>query len=260
MRTTWANQNRYIDMHAAVFPLDNSPDGGISVLRPVLLILMAVGGMVLLITCANIAGLLLARASARQREIAIRLSMGAGRWRIVQQLLVEGVSAGQPRQHRGADRAALDVRTVDRICAAVGAADPSGRQPSTRAWCGSPRSSRSGRYCCSRSHPPRKPRRLTWPRRFAIRGRPDACSAVTACAAALVAAQVALSISLLVGAGPLHPQPQPAAQMTPGFQAEGVVVGWLDLFSAGYTTEKGSDFYARALDRVRALPGVESVR
>ncbi len=41
--------------------------------------------------------------------------------------------------------------------------------------------------------------------------------------------------------------------MTPGFQAHGVVVGWLDLFSAGYTAQQGRAFYARALERVRAL-------
>jgi predicted permease len=69
---------------------------------------------------------------------------------------------------------------------------------------------------------------------------------------------VALSIALLVGAGLCIRSLSEAARMTPGFEANGVVVGWIDMFSAGHTSKTGLPFYARMLERVRSLPGVES--
>ena len=75
----------------------------------------------------------------------------------------------------------------------------------------------------------------------------------------LVAAQVALSTILLVGAGLCIRSLSMAQSMTPGFDPNGVVVGWLDLIPANYSAEAGRAYYTRVLDRVRAMPGVESV-
>ena len=73
-----------------------------------------------------------------------------------------------------------------------------------------------------------------------------------------MAAQVALSITLLVGAGLCVRSLGMARAATPGFTADGVILGWMDLFAASYHADAGRSFYQRLLERVRALPGVES--
>jgi predicted permease len=257
MRQTWASQKRYIDHRAGVFTLDKSPTGGVSVLRPVLLILTAVAAVVLLITCANLAGLLLARASARQREIAIRLSMGAGRWRIVQQLLVEGsllaglgaiaavialrwtsgllIGFAPPSELPIRLDVAVDARVLWFTAAvAIGTVLLFALAPAAQAAPSDVATTLRESGSAGRGFGRHRARRV------------------------LVAAQVALSIALLVGAGLCIRSLNAASRMTPGFEADGVVVGWLDMFSAGYTSKDGRPFYARLLERVRALPGVES--
>ena len=257
LRETWASQKRYIDHRAAVFPMNNAPDGGIAVLRPVLLILTAVAAVVLLITCANLAGLLLARASARQKEIAIRLSMGAGRWRIVQQLFVEGMVLAT----LGAVGALIALRWTSGLLR--GFAPPSELPihldvavDAAVVWF------TAAIAICTVLLFALVPAAQAAPTDVATTLR-DSGSAARAFGRhrlrrTLVAAQVALSIALLVGAGLCLRSLNQAARMTPGFEAAGVVVGWLDLFSAGFTPDQGRDFYARALERVRVLPGVES--
>jgi predicted permease len=257
MRATWASQQRYLEHRAAVFPMDNAPDGGIAVLRPVLLILMSVAGLVLLITCANLAGLLLARASARQKEIAIRLSMGAGRWRIVQQLLIEGlVLAGL-----GAVGALVALRWTSGLL--IGFAPPSelpiylnATTDATVVWFTA--AVAIGTVMLFALAPAAQAAPLDVATTLRDSGSAARAFGRHRLRRTLVASQVALSIALLVGAGLCLRSLNQAARMTPGFQADGVIVGWLDLFSAGYTAEDGRAHYARMLERVRALPGVES--
>ena len=220
--------------------------------------LMAIVGLVLLIACANVAGMLLARASARRREISLRLAIGASRGRLIQQLLVEGALLGslgaiaavalawalvqtlQGIQLPLPVNVAFDLRIDARVlsftlivAAATGLL--SGLLPALKASSPSLVSDLRGEAPAGR----------VGRRRFAVRD-------------VLVVSQVALTAVLLVVAGLLLRSLGASQRADVGFEPRGLATISFDTDMVRYNPERSQVFWREALARVRALPGVQS--
>ena len=225
--------------------------------RPALLVLLGAVGCVLLIACANVANLLLARAAAREKEIAIRTAIGAGRWRLVRQLLTESVLlAGMG----GATGLLIAVWGIDGLRWLSPGHIPRLQNIAI-----------DGRVLCFTFAvvlftgilfglaPALRASRVNLSATLKEGGRSLVGSGNHRLRNLLVVAEVALSLVLLIGAGLLIRSFVRVQQVEPGFAAQNVLS--LRLSVAGTTYEKQPRrmiFYKQLWDRIRQLPGVES--
>lgn len=257
LAAAYPGTNRDVRLHA--IPLMRAPYGGQAFFYPVLRVLLVVSLGVLLIVIVNIANLLLARAVQRQREIAIRLAVGASRLRIIRQLLVESLllalaggaggvllafwsvgllAAFIPKTYLPAG---YDFPVDGRILAAtaglsIGAGILFGIVP---AW-------QSARQNLQASLKDGGKSSTGGPAHHRIRRL-------------LVVSQVALALMLLVGAALCFQGLRRARQVRIGFDPHHLLLAGLRIGMNGYNETAGIRFYHELTRRVAAMPGVKSV-
>jgi len=243
---------------AALLPVWRGHFGAQGVLVAPLEILMAVCGVVLLIVCANVANLLLARATARQKEFSVRMSLGAGRLRLIRQLLTESLVLA-------ALGALASVPLMAFMGQSIGYLVPPSEFPValniqmngdillfTILVCG---------LACvvSGMAPALNTMRADINEVLKEGGRSGATGGRSQrMRGLLVIAEVALALVAIIGAGLFARSFQVARQINPGFDPQNVLVSNLNLSTAGYSVPARKLFCRRLRERLASAPGVVS--
>jgi putative ABC transport system permease protein len=255
--TTPADREPFLRNHVELLPGSDN-DLREDMRRP-LWLLLALTGAVLLLACANLANLLLARATARWRELAVRLAIGAGRPRIVRQLLIESLLLSAAGAVVGLALAFLAGRVLLRIYLPADAAAefvvspiPDGRVLAFVVGAMLLTSLVFGLLPAVRG----SRTEIT----LSLKDRSGALSAGgISLRRMLVGIQVALSLLLLVGAGLFVRTLRNLENLGPGFPTDHLLTFRIDPSLTGYSDEQTKSFYQRLDINLQTMPGVTSV-
>ena len=248
--------NDFLNEAAMLVPLRQSPYGAQAVLLPVFTVSMIMVGLVLLVACANLSNILLARAAVRRQEIAVRMATGATRGRIVRQLLTESMLLAMlggaaalliclwaarflngvelPLQYPVVVNARFDglvflfTAAVSVCCGIVFGLWPAWQSSQTAVGPALIDARSTMRF------------RRSWVR------------------SGLLVGQVAVSLALLVAAALVVRSQAQAVRIDPGFDPSGVNLFAMDVAQSGYDANTGSVLYRNIAREVSALPGVQS--
>jgi predicted permease len=213
--------------------------------------LAIVASLVLIIACANVANLLLARAMTRRRELAVRLAIGAGRWRVARQHLTESLLLALLGGAAGIWIAAAGMRLMQRFPLPPSAGTFDGRLLLFALGVSILTGLLFGTLPALRST-----------RIDLVTGLRDSRSAGASTRSAtrrtLVALQVSLSLALLIGAGLFVRSLRQVNSIDAGADIDRLLMVNTDLRRAGFTTDESEALYERAMQSVAAVPGVES--
>ena len=246
-------------MGAAVYLLSQSPFSLKRSMQSALAVLMAAVAIVLLIACANIANLLLARAASRRKEVAVRLALGSTRWRMLGQMLTESFVLASCGAAVGLTLAFWTARSLPAFLPPYGIQVSFDTRPDVVVLAFT-----LGLTVITT---------VLFGLAPALQAsKPDLVAALKDNAAALeqgqrkfplqhalVISQMALSTVALISAGLFVRSLREAYEADPGFDPHRVLLASFDPFLSGHDDNHGREFYRRLIERVRTLPGVQSV-
>jgi putative ABC transport system permease protein len=223
-----------------------------------LYMLFAAVGFLLLIACTNVAGLLLARVTARHREVAVRIALGASRWRLIRQLLTESIILSALSGLFGLLLAYGGVKLLVALTPSeVPRLHEIGLHVPVFLWTLTISVVTGILFGLAPAVQASKPDLNTALKESS--GRNPGSSQGSGLRNLLVVSEVAVALLLLVGAGLMTKSFVRLQQVDPGFDATNVVSMNIALPTSKYRQQQVNVFYDQLIERVRNLPGVKSV-